>query len=108
MPSRIRRMRLARAAMSGSCVTMMIVLPARVERFEHLHDFFAGGRVQVAGRLVGQDHVRVVDQRPGDGHALLLAAGKLEGPMVEAVAAGRPCSAISMHRSRASREMSPW
>ena len=42
--------------------------------------------VEVAGRLVGQDDVGVVDQRPGDGHALLLAAGELRGPVVEPVA----------------------
>ena len=40
-------------------------------------DRLAGFPVQVAGRLVGQKDGRVVDQGPGDGHPLHLAAGKL-------------------------------
>src|SRR6202451_2021837 len=34
-----------------------------------------GVGVEVAGGLVGKDEVRLVDQRPGTRHALLLAAG---------------------------------
>ena len=34
-------------------------------------------RVQIGQRLVQQQHPRQLHQRPGDGHALLLAAGKL-------------------------------
>ena len=48
-----------------------------VERFQQVHDLVAGGRVEVAGRLVGEDDVGIVDQGPGDGDALLLPAGKL-------------------------------
>jgi len=33
--------------------------------------------VQRRSRFVGKDHRRPVDQRPGDGYTLLLAAGKL-------------------------------
>ena len=40
------------------------------------HDH-AAGRVQVARGLVGQQDQRPVDERAGDGHPLLLAAGKL-------------------------------
>ena len=50
-----------------------------VELLEHLQDFLAGVRVEVAGRLVGEQQRRAVDQRPGDGHALLLAAGSCDG-----------------------------
>ena len=35
-----------------------------------------GARIQVAGGFVRQDDHRIVYQRPGDGHALLLTAGK--------------------------------
>jgi len=49
-------------------------------------DFLAGGEVQVAGRLVGQDDGRGVGQGTGDGHALLLAAGQLLGFVPIAVA----------------------
>jgi hypothetical protein len=38
------------------------------------------------GRLIGQDHVRIGHDRPRDRHALLLAAGKLGGIVVFAVA----------------------
>ena len=36
-------------------------------------------RVQVAGRLIGDDRARVVDERAGDGRPLLLAAGRWLG-----------------------------
>ena len=61
-------------------------LAGLVELGQQLHDLVAGLRVEVAGRLVGQDDVRVVDQDAGDGHALLLAAGELHRPVVEPVA----------------------
>src|SRR5216684_3219032 len=48
------------------------------------HDFFIYG-IQVAGGLVGEDDVRVVDQGAGDADALLFATGKLRGQMVSAV-----------------------
>src|SRR5215469_3161464 len=44
---------------------------------EQPQDLGRGGRVEVAGRLVGEQHRGVIDQRPGDGDALLLAAGEL-------------------------------
>ena len=40
-------------------------------------DLGAGARVEVAGRLVGEDDLRPAGQGPGDGDALLLAAGEL-------------------------------
>ena len=46
----------------------------------------AGAGVQVAGRLVGEDHLRPAHQRPRAGHALLLAAGELAGPVLEPLA----------------------
>ena len=48
-------------------------------------------RVEVAGRLVGEDDGRFGDQGAGDGDALLLAAGELGGPVGAAVARGRRC-----------------
>ncbi len=39
-------------------------------------------RVEVAGGLVGQEDERTVDEGPGDGHPLLLAAGQLVGQVV--------------------------
>ena len=55
-------------------------------RAEDPVDLVAGLGVELAGRLVGQDQERVLHQGPGDGHALLLAAGELVGAVVEAVA----------------------
>ena len=57
-----------------------------VQFLEHAHDFDAGLAVEVAGRLVGEQQRRLVHQRAGDGDALLLAAGKLVGMMVGALA----------------------
>ena len=45
----------------------------------------AGLRVEVAGRLVGEDDGRFGDQGAGDGDPLLLAAGELRGPVGAAV-----------------------
>ena len=39
-------------------------------------------RIEVARGFVGQQHGGGIDQGPCDGHALLLAAGKLAGLMV--------------------------
>src|SRR5262245_12486208 len=48
-----------------------------VESLKDRHDLFRRLRVEVAGRLVGQDQLRVVDQSPRDRDALLLAAREL-------------------------------
>ena len=45
-------------------------------------DVLAGLGVQRAGRLVGQHQPALADQRPGDRHPLLLAAGHLVGEAV--------------------------
>ena len=48
-----------------------------IELLKHPQDFHARVRIEVAGRLVGQQQGGVVDQCPGDRHALLLSAGHL-------------------------------
>ena len=69
-----------------SWVTTTRVVPRRfLEPAEDRVDLVAGLRVELAGRLVGQDQDRLLDQRPGDRHALLLAAGELVRPVVEPV-----------------------
>ena len=60
----------------------------RVQLLEQGDDLLGGTAVERAGRLVGEEDVRVVDQRAGDRHPLLLAAGKLGGLMV--LAMGEP------------------
>ena len=54
-----------------------------VQRIEERHDLQAGLGVEVAGGLVGQENLGGVEQRPGDGHALLLAAGQLSRAVVQ-------------------------
>ena len=44
-------------------------------------DLFVLG-VQIAGGLVGQDDLRIVDEGAGNADALLLAAGKLRGQVM--------------------------
>ncbi len=61
-------------------------MPAVVEFLKQPHDFNARARIEIAGRFVGEHQFRPVHQRAGDGDALLLAAGKLAGMMVEPVA----------------------
>ena len=54
------------------------------QREEQIHDLLAGVRIEITGGLIRQDNRRTVDQRAGDGHPLLFAAGQFRGPMVHA------------------------
>ena len=47
-------------------------------------------RIEVAGRLVGQDELRLVDQRARDGDALLLAARQLLGEGIQTMLQADP------------------
>ena len=86
MPSRSRTTRRAQAAMSFSCVTMMIVLPPRFSWPSNSMILVARSAIEVAGRFVGKDHLRVVDERAGDGDPLLLTSGQLIRPVIEPLA----------------------
>ena len=55
------------------------------EPLEDGQDLAGRAGVEVAGRLVGQDHRRVGHQRSGDRHPLLLSARQLGGEMVDPV-----------------------
>ena len=54
--------------------------------FQYLHHLHARLAVERAGRLIGEQNVRVVDKRSRDGDALHLAAGHLVRLFVELVA----------------------
>src|SRR5436190_282587 len=54
-----------------------------VDAVEQLHDPDRRLGVEVPGRLIGEQERRVVDERPGDRDALLLAAGELVGVVVD-------------------------
>ena len=85
-PSRTWTWRVAATATSESWVISTIVVPTALSSWRSRSTFEAGRRVEVAGRLVGEDQHRARDQRPGDGDALLLAAGELGRLVVEPVA----------------------
>ena len=77
--------RCARSATSRACVTTTIVLPSLFSSSNSDSTEFRGLAVKRAGRLVGQDQDRIVDQRAGDGDALLLSAGELARPVLRAM-----------------------
>ena len=74
-----------------------------VQPVEELQDLGRGREVEVAGGLVDEQHFGVADERPGDGHALHLAAGELIGVMVGAVGQADPPSASRARRRRSER-----
>ena len=89
-----RRPRRAQAAMSGSWVTSTIVMPSALSRCEQRHDLVAGRcRARRSARRRGA--ARVVDQRAGDGDALLLAARELRRAVVAGRRARRASSAAA-------------
>ena len=53
-----------------------------VQALEEVEDVAARRGVEVAGRLVGEDHRRVGDQRAGDGDALALTARQRVGSAI--------------------------
>ena len=58
---------------------------------DHRHDLGLGSGVEVAGRLIGEDHFGFGHERPGDADALLLTAGHLARIVVEAMSQTDPC-----------------
>ena len=84
-PSRIWMMRSARAATSCSCVISTIVRPGCAARRTGRARRRGRCRVEVPGRLVGEDQRRLGDERAGDRDPLLLAAGELAGPVLGAI-----------------------
>jgi hypothetical protein len=56
-----------------------------VEAVEEVEDLGAGRRVEVAGRLVGEEDAGPRDQGPGDGHSLALASGQFRGAVIEPI-----------------------
>src|ERR1035437_8673027 len=56
-----------------------------IQFIENFHNLHAGGGIEIAGGFIGQDDERIVDQRAGNGHALLLAAGKFKGFVIDPI-----------------------
>ena len=70
-------MRVPYEAFTSECVTWTIVVPLSFSDAEQLHDFLALRRVQVAGRLVREDDLRIGDHRARHADELLLTAREL-------------------------------
>ena len=65
-------------------------------QIEHqIDDLLAGGRIEIAGRFVGQQQTRRPRERTRDSDALLLAAGKLARIVMQAL---RQTDAIEQRR----------
>ena len=76
----------ARSAAAGSCVTIRMVFPNSLLSFSSsVEDVVGALAIEVAGRLVGDDDRRVVDDGARDGDALLLPAGELARVVLHAV-----------------------
>ena len=73
-----------------SWVTTIIVIPSVGELPHHVEHLLDQLRVERAGHLVEEHHVRVHRQRPGDRDPLLLAAGEAFGVLVELVGQADP------------------
>ena len=76
-----------------------------IELLKHAQDFLARVRIEVAGRLVGEQKLRLIDQGAGDGDALLLAAGELRGVMIQSAGQAEERSSNLRARSRPSRPL---
>ena len=100
-PSRIWIVRSARVGDVGSWVISTIVRPVACSSLEQAEHVGGRRRVEVAGRLVGEDHRRLGHQRPGDGDPLLLATRQLARRW-SARSARPTCSSAASARSRRS------
>ncbi len=90
-PSRRWIVRSATRSTASSWVTTIAVAPvSRDELPDELEESCGGGRVELAGRFVGEEETRAADQGGGHGHALLLAARQLPGTRLAAVAQPDP------------------
>ena len=56
-----------------------------VQAGEESHDFFAGTRIEVAGRLIGEHDGRRIHEGASDCDALALSTGKFVGLVVHAI-----------------------
>lgn len=59
--------------------------PGLIQFGKNLHHVLCGFAVQIARRFIRHDDGRIIDERPGDGHALPLPAGKFIRHVVDAV-----------------------
>ena len=65
-----------------------------VETGQEFHDLERARRVEVAGRLVGEQHLRRSHDRARDGHALLLASREFGGSVIPPVGKTHLCQRV--------------
>ena len=82
-------------------MTITSAVPSALTRSSSAGDLLAGGVVELAGGLVGQQQPRAVGERARDGDALHLAARELRRPVVGARRRGRRTSSSSRVRCAA-------
>src|SRR5262245_305120 len=70
-------------------------LRAHIEILEQPQDLMAARRVEIAGRLVSENHRGIGGERSGDGGALLLATRKLGRGMALAIVEADPSQRIA-------------
>ena len=80
----------------NNCVSALIQI------FEKRHDFIAGFRIEIAGRLIGQNDGWIVYQGPRDRDALALTAGKLVRLMVQTITSPTSCNTCAARSRRVS------
>ena len=76
-----------------------------MQSFDEIKDLAGGRFVQVAGRFVGQQQPRIVDQGACEGYTLLLAAGKFAGPVIAAVFKANLFKPVSSHHRSEERRV---
>ncbi len=84
-PSRICRRRGNVCAMFSSCVISTSVAPSAASSCNRRDHLAPGPRVEVAGRLVGEDDLRALGDRARDRDPLALAARQLRRPVGQPV-----------------------
>ena len=91
---------------------MQTVAPPACSSLEHLHQRFAALRIQIAGRLVGEQDRRTSGDGPRDRDELLVSAGQRAGPLLRArsarptrssAASTRACRSAGRHAAQRQR-----
>ena len=72
----------------------MTVMPSSLLMRRRVHDDGGVAQVERGDRLVRQQDLRLLHERAGDRHALLLTAGELIGPVQPCETMSRRCSAL--------------
>ena len=65
--------------------------PLIVQPLKEGEDLLGGDRVQISGRFIGEDEIRIVDEAASDGDTLLLATGQLRRLMAKSVPKSYHC-----------------